>query len=379
MKIKKFYENLLGSHSLIFITMLSLALHIILLPVQSGDYIDFLHPWFMELKQHGGVYAIGEPVGNYMVSYIYILALLTHLPVPDLISIKAISFIGDIFLAIYSKKLAYSVWNDERLSNIVYTTILLLPTVLLNSGAWAQCDSLYTAALVACLYYLTKNLPHRAMICFSIGFVFKLQSVFLAPLLLAALIQKKVKFRHFAWVPAVYLLTIWPAYMMGRPLKELLFLYVDQAGTYQSLSMNAANFYSWFPAYYENSFLANCGIATAFSITLATALFIFHRRIELQSEILVWIALLAFFWVPFTLPHMHERYFFAADIISMILFLEKPKERQFLLIIPTCSLLLTIRFLTGALWISPAILSIPMFITGIRLLKIVYFEKVNCH
>lgn len=103
MKIKKFYENLLENHSLIFITMLSLALHIILLPVQSGDYIDFLHPWFMELKQHGGVYAIGEPVGNYMVSYIYILALLTHLPVPDLISIKAISFIGDIFLAIYSK------------------------------------------------------------------------------------------------------------------------------------------------------------------------------------------------------------------------------------------------------------------------------------
>lgn len=364
MKIRSFYEKLWGNHSLLTITITAIVLRALFIPVQSGDYVEYLHPWFLELQQNGGLSSIGRPVGNYMVSYIYILALLTHLPVPDLISIKAVSFLGDIFLAMYVKKLAFAVWKDEKMSNILYTMILFLPTVFLNSAAWAQCDGIYTAALIACLYYLQKECPHQAMIAFSVAFVFKLQAVFLAPFLLAVFLQKRIRIRHCFWVPAIYAFTILPAFLAGRPLQELLLLYVDQAGTYQALSMNAPNLFAWFPPFYENSFLAGCGILAAAIAALAVPGYVWYRNIELKGEALLWTALFSLFWIPFLLPHMHERYFFAADILAVTLFMGLPKEKYTILLIPMCSLLLSIRFLTGALWISPAVLSIPMLIAG---------------
>lgn len=364
MKIRSFYEKLWGEHSLLSITVAAIILRALFIPVQSGDYREYLHPWFLELQHNGGLSSIGRPVGNYMVSYIYILALLTHLPVPDLISIKAVSFLGDILLALYAKKLAFAAWKNEKMSNILYTMILFLPTVFLNSAAWAQCDGIYTAALIACLYYLQKECPHRAMIAFSVAFVFKMQAVFLAPFLLVAFLQKRIRIRHCFWGPAIYVLTILPAFLAGRPFKELLFLYVDQAGTYPALSMNAPNLFAWFPPFYENSFLAGCGILAAAFVTLAVPGYIWYRGIELKGEALLWVALFSLFWIPFLLPHMHERYFFSADILAVTLFMGISKEKYTILIIPVCSLLLSIRFLTGALWISPAMLSIPMLVAG---------------
>src|SRR5699024_7622565 len=114
----------------------------------------------------------------------------------------------------------------------------------------------------------------------------------------------------------------------------------------------------------ENSFLAGCGILAAAIAALAVPGYVWYRNIELKGEALLWTALFSLFWIPFLLPHMHERYFFAADILAVTLFMGLSKEKYTILLIPMCSLLLSIRFLTGALWISPAALSIPMLIAG---------------
>ena len=50
MGIRKFYENILGNRSLLCITILACIVRAFLLPVISGDYIEYLHPWFLELK-----------------------------------------------------------------------------------------------------------------------------------------------------------------------------------------------------------------------------------------------------------------------------------------------------------------------------------------
>ena len=217
------------------------------------------------------------------------------------------------------------------------------------------------------------------MISFAVSFVFKLQAVFLAPLLLTLFFQKKIKLRHCLWVPLVYVITIFPAYAAGRSVEDLLLLYFNQAGTYKALSMNAPNFFAWFPAFYENTALASIGIFLAAIIMLGVACYVKKYKIEVKGSTLLWIAVFSLFWIPFVLPHMHERYFFPADIISMILFMCDTKETKKILIIPTCSLLLTIRFLTGALWISAAVLSLPMFYVGIYIWKKVYRMKENAH
>ena len=99
---------------------------------------------------------------------------------------------------------------------MAYAVVLFLPSVVLNSAAWAQCDAMYTAALLACLYYLLVNRPNRAVLAFSIAFVLKLQAIFFAPFLLLLVLKRKIKLRSLVLIPAVYILSIIPAAIMGR-------------------------------------------------------------------------------------------------------------------------------------------------------------------
>ena len=65
----------------------------------SGDYEIYLADWLQKLA--GGSFAEGmrQNIGEYNVLYQYILFVITRLPVPSLYAVKAVSFIGDAFLA----------------------------------------------------------------------------------------------------------------------------------------------------------------------------------------------------------------------------------------------------------------------------------------
>lgn len=371
---KSFYTRFFSRRSLLFITIVGFCLRMVFFAWPSGDYIEYLHPWFEQIKQNGGIDAIGEPIGNYMVSYIYILALLTYLPLPDIVSIKIVSCIGDIILAFYCMKLSFAVSRDSIISKMVYVAVICSPSVILNSGAWAQCDSLYTAALIAFLYYIAVNDSKKAMISVSVAFCLKLQTVFLAPIILAAFLKGKIKWRHVFYAPLIYLLMIFPAYIQGRSLKSLILLYFDQAKTYTALSMNAPNFYAWFPWQYTNEKLEILGIVVAFMITLILPIFIVINNLSLDGTDLVKFALYSATLLPFVLPHMHERYFYLASVLSLIYIIGCSNKANTYYIINICSFLLTIRFVFGALWVSAAVLSIPMAIVCFFLTIEVY----NC-
>ena len=345
---------------MLWITLAACMARIPFLWLKSGDYIDYLHPWFEQIKQNGGLNAIGMPVGNYMVSYIYLLALLTYLPLPDLFSIKLVSILGDVVLAWFCMKLAGKAAPSPGRTEQVCGMILFLPTVVLNSSAWGQCDSLYTAALLAFLYFLSENDSNRAAVSLSIAFCLKLQTVFLAPVVLIAVCQRMIRIRSLIFFPLIYGLTIFPAYCAGRPLAELMTLYVHQAYTYSSLSMNAPNLYAWFPWQYENKVLEMLGICLAGIFTAGLAFLAIRYKIHLTGSNLLKLAFLSALVIPFLLPHMHERYFYLADILSLLLVLTKATKHRIILWVPFCSFCLTVRFLFGPAWISPAVLSIFM-------------------
>lgn len=104
---------------------------------------------------------------------------------------------------------------------------------------------MYTAALLACLYYLLVNRPNRAVLAFSIAFVLKLQAIFFAPFLLLLVLKRKIKLRSLVLIPAVYILSIIPAAIMGRSLWDLLTVYVSQSKLYTSLCMSIPNLYAF--------------------------------------------------------------------------------------------------------------------------------------
>lgn len=80
----------------------------------SGDYTSFLSNWFDTLKNAGGLAGIGMNIGDYTPPYLYILALLTYLPVEALISIKLVSCIFDFLLALYAAKTVFHLTAKPR-------------------------------------------------------------------------------------------------------------------------------------------------------------------------------------------------------------------------------------------------------------------------
>lgn len=345
----------------LWVTGLALLARFALFFYPSGDYVQFLRPWFEELKSAGGLAAIGKPVGDYMVTYVYILAFLTHLPLPPILSIKLVSCLGDVLLAFYGGRLARSLGAGAAAGRTVYTALLFLPTVLLNSGAWGQCDSLYTAALLAFVDYSLQQRPGRAMLAYGIAFAFKLQAVFLAPMVLYLWLAGRVRFRHLLAVPGVYLVAVLPAFFAGRPLRDLLTIYLRQTGTYTALSLGAPNLYAWLPEG-DMPLLAALGIALAAAASAATAA---RLAVKIGAPTRFFLLRLAFFYlvmVPYLLPRMHERYFYPADVLAVICFFTAAKRRERLACaaMELCSFLVVCRFLFGWQWVSPALLSLAV-------------------
>lgn len=301
---------------LIAVTVVAFAVRIKFMPFKSGDYYEFLRNWFSDLQDGGGLLAIGKNVGDYMPPYFYLLALLTYLPLPDVISIKLLSFVGDIVMAGFAMRIVRRKY-PEFWGEIAYAVVLLLPSVILNSAAWGQCDSIYTAALLACVYYVMEDRQYAAVVAFSIAFVFKLQAVFLAPFLLLMLLRRKINLRCLLVFPAVYLISIIPAALMGRSFTDLLTVYFRQANQYKMISMYLPNLSVWYPK--DTPVLAGHIIALlAVLLTLAGVLYFFRVDFDLTDGMFVSLALLSVLFVPYILPYMHERYYYPADILSVI-------------------------------------------------------------
>ena len=301
---------------LITVTVVAFVVRIKFLPFKSGDYYEFLRGWFSEIKDGGGLLAIGKNVGDYMPPYFYLLALLTYLPVPDVILIKLLSFAGDIVMACYAMRIVRKKY-PEFWGTIAFAVVLLLPSVVLNSAAWGQCDSIYTAALLACVCYVMEDRQNAAVAAFSIAFVFKLQTVFLAPFLLLMLLRKKIHWRSLLIFPAVYLISILPAALMGRSFTDLLTVYFRQADQYKLISMYLPNLAAWYPK--DTPALAGHIIALlAVLLTLAGVLYFRRLDFDLTDDMIVSLALLSVLFVPYILPYMHERYYYPADILSVI-------------------------------------------------------------
>lgn len=374
LKINDFFTA--NRFALLYITIAAMLIRLFFFSYQSTDYTNFLHLWFEELKAEGGLAAIGRPVGDYMVSYIYIMALLTYLPIPDFISIKLVSCIGDIILAWYAMRLVSKASQSPALPKIAYTAVLFLPSVILNSSAWAQCDAIYTAALLACVYYFVESKPTKAMLAYGIAFIFKLQAIFLAPLLLLLLLKRRVKIKHFFIVPLIYLITIIPAFLAGRPFTQLVTIYFSQTKTYTALSSNAPNLYAWLKPE-STTALTVIGVLITAAFIIFTIVFVIKKKFVLTPQFLIQFAFLSTVMLPFLLPRMHERYFYPAEILAVICILLFPKLRVPAVTVIICSLLVTCGFLFGFLYGSAAILSIPMLPAFVFILKQVLTPPKN--
>jgi len=259
---------------------------------------------------------------------------------------------------------------------LTFSVIIMLPTVILNSSAWAQCDSIYTAFVIFCLYYLLKDRYTIAFVFFALAFCFKLQAVFFLPLLILLYITKrKFSIINFLIIPACMVITSLPAIIAGRSIFNVLTIYLRQTGTYANLTMNYASVWNLLPDDY-NLFKV---VGVLFTLVLLGGFmyFIISKGYDLKGVTLIGAGLWIVYACVLFLPSMHDRYAYMADILSILYFVFRRKKIIIPIGINFISLMSYFPFLFGLTVFDYKILTIAnLIIFGILTHDLLVKKKV---
>jgi Gpi18-like mannosyltransferase len=311
--------TILSKRPLLFLGILlfglSLAIRFQIYEFNNGDMV-LLNGWYDHLDVNGWAGLADEGFSNYPPAYLYLLWLSTLLPdwVGSTFAIKLIPTLFDMLSAFTIFRMARLHHEVDR-SFIVAAIFFIMPTIMFNSTGWGQIESLYTSFLLICVYLLLMDKPFWALLAYGVAFSFKAQSIFLLPFLGIMLLKGRIRWHHFLLIPVTYVVLGIPAAWIGRSWESILLIYVGQVGQFRGLSMNAPNLYIFIP----NSFYAP-GVSIGMGVFLVSLAVWgwtnWRARTALTQRQIILMASAVLVLVPFTLPKMHDRYFYPADVFS---------------------------------------------------------------
>lgn len=273
----------------------------------------------------GGIKSLGEQIGNYNFLYQLCIAVMTYVPINSLYAYKILSGFFDFLVAVMAALTVGLVSDKHQKGSMLctYFMVLFSPITILNSSAWAQCDSIYVFWAIASLYALCNKKYAIALILLGMSFAFKLQAVFILPFFLYVYFaEKKFSIVQFALIPATMLATELPILYFGRSIFEIFEVYLGQSNTYTSVSMNYPSFWTIiFEAGSSAFYKAHQSAAIFITVAVLAALMIWWivKRIALNSKNMIYMAFLSAYTCVLFLPQMHERYGYIYEILAIIL------------------------------------------------------------
>lgn len=351
------------------------------LSYETLDYQNFLAVWVDFFRQNGGLAALGMPVGNYNVPYLFFLALFSQSSIPDLYLIKLLSIFFDVVLAWSAMQLMGCFVRAPAQRLACFFLVLFWPTVVLNGALWGQCDSIYVAFAVLSVWLALSGHPMLAMASIAVSFSFKLQAVFVMPVFLLFLLARRIKIWHFLVFPPVCVLMVLPTVLAGRPLWESLTISLSQTGSIgDGLNYNSPSVFALFSDVQNPELAGKLGILAAALVIALLAILVWRRRDSCSNRALLLSAALLAVAIPFFLPHMHERYFFAADILTLALALADLRLTPLPLLCEFASLLgyhayLKMRYLLLMSWGAWALIALLIVLTVLLLIALFSPEK----
>lgn len=287
----------------------------------SRDWTVFFELWMNEIAQKG-FGALSESFYDYAPAYMYLLVIAAQFGSRRMIAMKLISVFFDLLLAAAAGAVAYEVRKKETTAMMTFSVVWLAPTVISNSSMWGQCDAVYCSFLLLTVLFLIRQKSGAAMICFGIAFAFKLQTLFWMPVILLLWLFKKIKTWDFIWLPAIYLASIVPAWLAGRPFGELLQIYFAQVGIDTNrLSMKYPNIYYIIGELNLSGWYSDAGKLFAVAVILLFMVAVIYKLMntKLVPELLLLICYSQGALALYFLPQMHERYGYFIEIIAIIL------------------------------------------------------------
>lgn len=276
----------------------------------------YLKPWYAFAHEHGWK-ALGVGFTNYTPLYSYLLIAVTGFDglAPPLLLVKAISFAFEFGAAILAYRFVLTATGSRNRASVALAAAWIAPSVLYNGALLGQADSIWAFFVILSAYLFSTG--RNGVLPFATAFAVKAQAVFLGPFALGMVLRQRRSLLWFAAIPLVYLALALPTLVAGRPLHQVLEVYADQANTFHRLSMNAANIWTLAPCAPYSLGVA-VGLIAAAVAGLALAVLIERsKRTDIEFNTLA--ACLSLLIMPLLLPKMHDRYFYAFEMLSIIL------------------------------------------------------------
>jgi Gpi18-like mannosyltransferase/putative flippase GtrA len=303
-------------------TAVALAARLPFFNKRSPDYDGWISGWIRHLDREG-FSAFGDKFADYAPSYLYLLWLTTFSPISALWTVKLISITFELGLAVACAWVLLSLGATRGQALLGFCLVFALPTVVLNGAAWGQSDAVYAAFAVAAIAWAVRGKGAMAMLFAGVGIAVKAQGLLILPFLLLLTLRGRFNWKAWAWLQLPYVLAIIPGVILGRGLRESLTIYLDQADAYTKLTLSAPTVYAWLDLRHSagqpGTYVAGVIVLGA---VIATARW---AKLRTPAEVL---GAAAFFFVlaPFVLPKMHDRYFFLADVTTVLYAIARPQR-----------------------------------------------------
>lgn len=301
----------------IAVSAVAFAVRLAFFDYKTYDYYGYMVAWINQLKEYEGLKGIGQNIGEYNVPYMLFLNIVGRTSYNDLYEVKAFSVLFDYLCAwiimrtAIGKRKILSPWGLA-----IWTAVLLSPVSFLDSGFWAQCDSIYTSLCIVCFYYLLNEKPVPAMIFYGIAFAMKLQAIFFLPVLLIYYVaSRKISILHFLIVPAVYSVMVLPAIIVGRSVSDTFRIYFAQTDLYHNLTISCPNIYNIISGDYD--MFKKMGIFLTIAVLGAAACYFMYFKIK-SNNAYIYLAFWSSYLCVFLLPSMHDRYSYLSCMLSIL-------------------------------------------------------------
>jgi Gpi18-like mannosyltransferase len=283
----------------------------------SPDITVYYLKWYEHIVQYGRWASLEGSYANYSPPYLYILIKLAQVP-------------GMVAAAWLFWSICRKLGCSQTRSLLAGWIVLVAPEVFQNTLLWGQCDMLHTACLLLMLRLLLARRAGWAMAALGMALAFKLQAIFVGAAVAALFVSGEIPLWSSLCVPAAYVAMMVPAHLAGRPWKQLLLIYSQQYDAQSDIAKSVANpyqlIYHFSMRHGRFYWLALHGAFLLTVIaTIGLILFLARSRWRLRGERLILAMAAALLISPYLLPKMHDRYFFAGDMMVLLLMMIRPK------------------------------------------------------
>lgn len=239
------------------------------------------------------------------------------------------------------------IWREARRKCVPQQALLLCavylfnPAVILNSSVWGQVDAVSTFALAVFCLSLVHGRLVPAYAAFFAALLIKPQALFLAPLLLAAMVDQLI-LKDFSPINLLRslahgIMLLCSAVLLCAPfgLSNVWGQYISTIASYSYAAVNAYNFWglaglNWVSQ--ENIFMGLPYYFYGYGAIFAAVLIMIyyslrHRKNQEKYPILAAFLIIIIFVFS---VRMHERYLYPAMLFLLLAYLYRPSWKLFL-------------------------------------------------